>query len=324
VTKSESISVGLEHWSRYFDPDLPSAAFARPGDKVVVQTHCCSKGAVTRSISSTPDGFYSELAYTPGMPVTGPIYIHGAQVGDVLRVEVLDIQIADQGWTMALKGRGAIGHRIDTGESRVLPIEDGEVVFLDRARLPARPMIGSIGTTPAGGPWLAGNPGPHGGNMDCKLLGAGTAIFLPVLVPGAQLALGDLHAVQGDGETGCAGAEIAGEVILRVRLLRGIELPLPLLETPDLLATIHTARDLREAATGATEQMAGFLAHRSGLSLAEAAMLLSLAGDLSICQIVNPTMTCRMEVPKPLLYQLGIDLAALWQLWEVQAGRAGQ
>ncbi len=324
MTEGETVRVGLGRWSRDFDPKLPPAAFARPGDKIVVQTYCCSKGSVKRSVSTAAETFYSELAYTPGMPVTGPIDIDGAQVGDVLRVDVLDIQTADEGWTMALKGRGAIGHRIETGESRLLPIEAGEVVFLDRVRLPARPMIGSIGTTPAAGPWLAGNPGPHGGNMDCKLLGAGTTIFLPVLVPGAQLALGDLHAVQGDGETGCAGAEIAGEVTLRVRLLRGIELPLPLLETPDLLVTIHTVQDLREAASGATERMAGFLAEQSGLSLAEAAMLLSLAGDLSICQIVNPTMTCRMEVPKAVLSQLGIDLTSLWQQWEVQTGPAGQ
>lgn len=317
MTEEKTIHVGLERWSRDFDPALAPAALARSGDKLVVETYCCAKGSVTRSVSTSPNSFYSELGYTPGMPITGPIAIDEAQVGDVLRVDVLDIQVADHGWTMALQDRGAIGHLIETGESRIVPIENGEVVFQERVRLPVRPMIGSIGTTPVQGPWRAGIPGPHGGNMDCKLLGAGATIFLPVLIPGAHLALGDLHAIQGDGESGCAGAEIAGEVTMRIRLLRGIEVPLPLLETPDLLATIHTAKDLHEAATGATERMARFLAQESDLSLADAAMLLSLAGDVAICQIVNPTMTCRMEVSKPVIAQLGIDLASLWQRWTV-------
>jgi amidase len=313
----DTVRVGLEHWSRDFDPKLPPAAHARPGDKIVVQTYCCSKGAVNQSISTTAESFYSELNYTPGMPITGPIAIVGAQVGDVLRVDVVDIQVADQGWTMALEGRGALGHRIKTGESRVVSVQDGQVVFQDRVRLPARPMIGSIGTTPAEGPWRAGTPGAHGGNMDCKLLGAGTTVFLPVLIPEAHLALGDLHAVQGDGETGCAGVEIAGEVTLQVRLLRGLDVPLPLLETSELLASIYTAGDLRQAAIGATERMADFLADQAGISYPDAAMLLSLAGDLRICQIVNPTLTCRMQVSKTVISQLGIDLETLWRRWEV-------
>jgi amidase len=301
----QTVHVSREHWSRDFDPSLPPAASAQPGDRIIVQTYCCSKGSVTRSISTSAESFYEDLDYTPGMPVTGPIAIRGAQVGD--------IQIADHGWTMARKGHGAIGHRIETGESRIVPIEDGEAVFLDRVRLPVRPMIGRIGTTPAKGPLRAGWPGPHGGNMDCKQLVAGTIIYLPVLIPEAHLALGDLHAVQGDGETGCAGAEIAGEVTLQVRILRGLDAPLPLLETPELIAVIYTDPDLDQAATGAVERMADFLVQQSDMSLADATMLLALAGDVAICQIVNSIMTCRMEVSKSVFSQLGIDFTALWQ-----------
>lgn len=317
-----AIQVSREHWSSDFDPALPPVAYAQPGDQIVVQTFCCSKGAVTRSISTAPETFYTDLAYTRGMPITGPIAVPQAQVGDTLGVDVLSIQIADQGWTMALEGHGVIGQRIRTGESRIVPIEADHYVFQERIRLPIRPMIGCIGTTPAN-PLRSGLPGPHGGNMDCKLIGAGTTIFLPVLIPGAHLALGDLHAVQGDGEVGSAGVEIAGEVTMRIRLLRNLQVPLPLLETPDLIAAIYTAKDFDQAAVGAIERMADFLVAKSGISLADAWMLLSLAGDIRICQLVNVVKTCRMEVPKTVLLQLGIDLENLWQRWEVRTEGTG-
>lgn len=251
------------------------------------------------------------------MPVTGPIAVPEAQVGDTLGVDVLSIQVADQGWTMTARERGLLGHRIETAESRVIPIQSSQAIFENQVRLPINPMIGCIGTTPAKGPLRAGRAGPHGGNMDCKLLGQGTTIFLPVLVPGANLALGDLHATMGDGEVGVAGLEIAGEVTVRIRLFRRIQAPLPLLETPDLLATIYSDQTLDRAAIGASERMADFLTEQTDLSLADATMLLSLAGDLRICKAVSSPKTCRMEVPKAVLLQLGLDLAAFWQRWEV-------
>jgi amidase len=311
--------VAKTHWSRNFDATLPPAVLAQPGSRLVVETHCCSMGTVTRNVRAEPDDFYAQLGYTPGMPITGPIAVEGAQVGDIIGVEILRLDVADAGWTMVGPGRGAFGHRLDATESRVISIVDGQARFSERVSLPVRPMIGCIGTTPVGDPLRAGWPGEHGGNMDCKLIEAGATIFLPVLVPGANLALGDLHAVMGDGEVGVAGLEIGGEVELRVRLYRGLPAAVPLLETPTLLATIYSAEDLDAAAGGATERMADFLTHHAGLPLAEAAMLLSLAGDLRICQIVDPLMTCRMELSKSVLTQLGIDVPALWKQWEVGA-----
>ena len=158
---------------------------------------------------------------------------------------------------MALKDRGVLGSRIETGESRGLPIDGQTLAFGRRVRLPIRPMIGSIGTAPSGEAIRAGKPGLHGGNMDCRLIEAGASVLLPVLVRGAQLALGDLHAVMGDGEVGCAGAEVAGTVALRVRLLRSLDLPLPFVLTADKAVTIFSADTLDQAATGAVERMAG-------------------------------------------------------------------
>ncbi len=271
-----------------------------------------------RDVSTAPERFYAELAYTPGMPVTGPIDVAGAEPGDTLLVEVREIKVAPRAWTMALKDRGVLGNRIHTGESRVLPIDGHTLTFGGSVRLPIRPMIGSIGTAPVGEAIRAGKPGSHGGNMDCRLIEAGASVLLPVLVPGAHLSLGDLHAVMGDGEVGCAGAEVAGEVVLRLRLLRCLDVPLPFVITADKAVTVFSADSLEQAATGAVERMAAFLTRHTGLSLPDAAMLLSLAGDLCVCQVVNSLKTCRMELGRAILNQLGLDLPAMLQSSEVR------
>lgn len=315
---TETAHVGLQYWSREYDATIPAAASVRPGADVTVDLHCCSHGAVKRDVSTAPERFFEELEYTPGMPVTGPIDVVGAEVGDTLLIEVREIKVAQRAWTMALKDRGVLGSRINTGESRILPVEGNKVVFGNSVRIPIRPMIGSIGTAPGGEAVRAGKPGPHGGNMDCNLIGAGASILLPVLIPGAHLALGDLHAVMGDGEVGCAGAEVAGKVALRLRLFRALDMPLPFVMTEDKAATVFSADTLDQAAAGAVERMAGFLTTHAGLSLPDAAMLLSLAGDLRVCQAVNALKTCRMELGRVVLDQLGLDLAALLQSFEVR------
>jgi amidase len=122
----------------------------------------------------------------------------------------------------------------------------------------------------------------------------------------------------GDGEVGCAGAEVAGEVALRLRLFRSLDMPLPFVMTEDKAATVFSADTLDQAAAGAVERMAGILTTHAGLSLPDAAMLLSLAGDLRVCQVVNPLRTCRMELSRVVFDQLGLDLAALLQSFEVR------
>jgi amidase len=300
-------------WSRDFDVTIPCAISVAPGAKVAVDLHCCSLGAVDRTVSTQPEAFYSTLNYTPGMPVTGPIEVEGAEVGDTLAVEILEIELAEQGWTMTLQGRGILGHRLQTGESRLIPIRDGHAWFTDTVGIPLRPMIGSIGTTPPGAPVRAGMVGLHGGNMDCTLLGADSTLLLPILTPGARLALGDLHAVMGDGEVGVAGLEIAGKVHLRLHLVRGLVWPLPLVLSQDKVATLYSDVTLDAAAVGVTERMANFLCTYTHLSPSEAAMFLSLAGDLRICQVVGLLRTCRMEVSLPLLAQLGFDVDRAWR-----------
>jgi amidase len=172
-------------------------------------------------------------------------------------------------------------------------------------------MVGVIGTAPVEGAILNGTPGPHGGNMDCTLIAEGSTVYLPVEVPGALFGLGDLHAVMGDGEVLICGVEMAGWVRVRLDVLKGRSLPLPLVENEELVATIHSGEDLDLAAQGAIENMARLLTETVGLALNEAGMLMSAVGQLRICQVVDPLKTCRMEFPKWALERYGFTMEQL-------------
>ena len=145
--------------------------------------------------------------------------------------------------------------------------------------------------------------------MDCKRIVKGAVLYLPVNVDGALLAMGDLHAVMGDGEIVVCGVEIAGEVDVRLSVLKGVSLPTPFLIEKDSLMTIASAKTLDEAAVKATQKMHRFLCERLNIENHEAGMLLSAAADLRICQIVDPLMTARMEFPTEIakLYAFKAD-----------------
>ena len=116
-------------------------------------------------------------------------------------------------------------------------------------------------------------------------------------MPGALLALGDLHAAMGDGESGSAGLEVNGSVTLRTGLVKHATLPLPLVDTGEVVATICSA-PISMSGQLAVSAMVQWLAGVTALGINDAAMLISLAGDLRICQVVDPLMTCRLELPK--------------------------
>lgn len=147
--------------------------------------------------------------------------------------------------------------------------------------------------------------------MDCTLVTEGSTVYLPVEVPGALLGVGDLHAVMGDGEVLICGVETAGRVRLRLEVLKGRSLPLPLVETGDVVATVHSHKDLDQAAQGAIEALARLLTEQVGLPLHEAGMLMSTVGQLRICQVVDPLKTCRMEFPKWVLERYGFTMGQL-------------
>lgn len=269
------------------------AAYAKSGDIVCFETLDCFGCQIT-----SEDQRLGGLDWSGINPATGPLFIEGAAPGDVLKVEILSIELDDHGVMVDGPNEGVMGALLKDEATRILPIENGMAKFNDKLSFPLCPMIGVIGTAPAGDGIDTGTPGAHGGNMDCTRIGAGATLYLPVNVEGALLAMGDLHAVMGDGEVGVCGVEIAGMVTVRVTVLKSCALPTPFLVNDDTAMTIYSAETVDEASIGATLAMHTFLMQELGMSDHEAGMLLSIAGNLCICQIVDPEKTCRMELPR--------------------------
>ncbi len=142
--------------------------------------------------------------------------------------------------------------------------------------------------------------------MDTRHIGPGSRLYLPVFVSGANLAMGDLHAVMGDGEVSICGVEIAGEVTVKVDLIKGKQSKWPVLETATDWYLIASGQDLDEAALFAMEEATAFLMRRTQLPLNDVVSLLSIAGNLEISQVVDPLKTVRMRLPKKVYepYQL--------------------
>ena len=281
-------------------PDNAPAARAKDGDTILFETMDCFSGQIQKESDQLGTLDWSRIN-----PATGPVYIEGAQPGDMLKVEILRIDLAPQAATVESPDSGVTGLAATEEHTKILPVDDGKVAFNEAITLPECAMIGVIGTAPKEDSVSTGTPDLHGGNMDCKRIGAGATLYLPVNVEGAMLAMGDLHAVMGDGEVCVCGAEIAGEVTVKVTVVKGAKMPLPFLVTKDAAMAIYSAPGLDAAAEGTTLRMRSFLIDAVGMQPHEAGMLLSLAGDLRICQCVDPNKTCRMELPLTILDKLG-------------------
>ena len=284
-------------------PDHPPAARIASGEQVVFETSDCFGCQLTSEEQKV-----GAIDWERINPATGPLYVEGALPGDVLKVEILDISLADHATAVEMPGEGVYGHLPTKETTRIFPVKDGILTFNDRLTFPVEPMIGVIGVAPAEGSVLTGTPDSHGGNMDCNRICAGSTLYLPVNVPGALLAMGDLHAIMGDGEVCVCGAEISGAVTVRATVLKDCALPTPFLIREDLAAAIFSAKTMEEAARGATCRMRQFLLDFSSLPSADAGILLSLSGSLRICQAVDPMITCRMELPRRVIDALEVLL----------------
>jgi amidase len=279
-----------------FDKAHPPAATIDPGTQVCFETWDARTGTIT----SDRDLLAQPHPQGPN-PATGPVLVRGAEPGDALAVEIQDITLASRGYTGIRPNQGVLGHLIRDYRTKVMDIVDGMVVFNDRVRFPVRPMLGVIGTAPAG-PGVGNlHPGPHGGNMDHNDVRVGARVCLPVFVPGALLALGDVHATMGDGEISISALEICGEVTVRVDLVKDARLARPRIEFPDCWITTGDGPLATDAIRVACEEMAGLLQQRLGLSVEEAYMLVGIRGDVRVSQCCEPSAiaaTARVVMPR--------------------------
>ncbi len=283
-----------------FDKRHPPALSVSSGATVAFETLDAFGGQVNSS-----DQTLSSLDWSRVNPATGPLYLEGAEPGDSLRIDILSIEVAPQGIVAAIPGAGLFGDRVRQPEVRLLPFVDDAVILPGNITARLQPMIGVIGTAPAGVAEHCGVPGSHGGNMDNARITAGTTLYLPVFVPGGLLAIGDLHALMGDGEVMVTGVECAGTVTVRVTVLKGQTVLNPQHEDDEYYYTIASHESLDVAVRQSANDMLDLVMRYGSLSLNEAGMLLSCLGQTHICQVVDPKMTARFAMPKAVLRKLG-------------------
>ena len=293
-----------EHVFYAFSPELEPALRVAQGEEFVLETHDCFSG----QLKSEQD-LLDSLDWDRINPATGPVLIENVQPGDVVRVDLLKVKVVGQSTMVTLPGEGALGDRITEMETAVLKYDGSNVVFRGKLEIPMAPMVGVIGVAPAEGKVPNGEPGAHGGNMDCTLITEGASVYFTASVPGALFGCGDFHAAMGDGEILICGAETPGEIHLRAQVVPELKgLPTPFVETADVLSSIASAGSLDQAGSDATHHMAEFLTRFAGFSVNDAGMLMSLVGQLKVCQVVDPQKTARFEFPKWVLQKYGYKL----------------
>lgn len=239
-----------------------------------------------------------------GHILTGPVFVDGAEPGDVLEVQVLSIDLPiDYGYN------GCSGFLPENCD-RSVPIK---IVPLDRATMtaeffpgivvPLKPFFGSMGVAPpaAVGRVSSNPPSRFAGNMDNRELTAGSTLYIPVFVPGALFAVGDGHAAQGDGEVSQTAIETSLRGRLRLTVRKGESLNWPRAETPTDYISIGADPDLAVATGIAIQEMVDFLTRTRGLTKHQAYQLVSVAGHVAVTQLVDkPTMGVHVKLPKSL------------------------
>jgi len=278
-------------------PANPPVIHIKAGEQVQFET----LDALAGQIKTLED--FDGLDMTRVNPATGPVYIQGAEVGDILSVRIDRIEVDSQGIVLCGKGMGTLGHVLEDVARKIVPIVDNVAHFSDKIHLPLNKMIGVIGTAPKDESIPCGAPDYHGGNMDCKEIKEGATILLPVNVPGALLAMGDLHAAMADGEIGITGIEVSGCVTVTIDLIKGKNWPLPMITNDSHTMTLASHIDLDIAVEMAVANMVEYM-QSLGFDKYDAVMLCSLAGDVQICQVVDPKKTIRVSMPNMILQSI--------------------
>lgn len=280
-----------------FKPIMTLVDSINPGEVIKVKTNDCFFQQIT-----SEDTVLTAIDHSTLNPATGPIFINGAEAGDLLKVKILNIEIADKGVAMIAPGEGLLAEKCKKSLVRIIPIRD-RCCLINGLEIPIKPMIGVIGVAPGNddGEWGTDSPWKHGGNMDTKDICEGTTIYFPVRQSGGLLALGDLHALMGDGEMCFTGCEVQGEVTLKVDVVKHKEVTWPMLETPIGTMVIASGDTLDEAIKAAADQAVEHLAKGLEISWEEAYMLASLTVDIKISQVVDPKKTARAVIPNTVL-----------------------
>jgi len=301
------------HWG-YYDPAVAPVLHVASGDRVRVETMVAGglqrlrlAGASDAEIPDSLKRVEERVSQRgPGAhPLTGPIYVDGAEPGDTLEVHIVSIEFLHNfGVNAFTPVSGMLPDDFPYAGVKLLRWAPGSdhIDFAPGIVLPIAPFFGSIGVAP---PALVGRissrpPGWHGGNIDNKDLVAGSTLYLPVHVAGALLSIGDGHAGQGDGEVTGTAIETSLRGMFELRVHKGERLKWPRAETPTAYISMGLNEDLDEAARLAVREMIDFLVAQRHLSRDDAYMLCSVAGNLHVTQAVDATKGVHMSLAKSI------------------------
>jgi acetamidase/formamidase len=239
-----------------------------------------------------------------GHILTGPVFVEGAQPGDVLEVKVLSIDFAiDYAYNgcsgfVAQNCDRSVGLKILKLDTRNMTTE-----FAPGIIIPLKPFFGSMGVAPAPelGRVSSNPPGRHAGNLDNRELVAGSTLYIPVFAPGALFEIGDGHGAQGDGEVDQTGVETSLRGRLQLTVRKDMKLVWPRAETATDYISMAADEDLKMATTTAVQEMVDFLAASRKLTKHQAYQLVSVAGNVAITQLVDrPVYGVHVKMPKSI------------------------
>ncbi|MCM0590208.1 MAG: acetamidase/formamidase family protein [Gloeotrichia echinulata IR180] len=245
--------------------------------------------------------------------LTGPIYVRGAQAGDVLEVELKAIAPSvPVGFNAIRTGWGALPSQFQQPALRFIPLDlenhIAEFPADTGIKIPLKPFFGILGVAT---PEISRNsipPGAYGGNIDNRELQAGAKIFLPIFVPGALFSIGDGHSAQGDGEVNVTAIETSMKGRIMLKLRQDLQLKTPIAETPTDLITMGFGETLDAALEQALKNMINFLECFTNLSSEEAYVLCSLAVNFRITQVVNSPFKGVHGMISKSIFSQGINL----------------
>jgi acetamidase/formamidase len=280
-----------------WDNAAPPVLEVESGETVQLEAADASGGQLTRNASAAE---VATLDFERVNPITGPVFVRGAQPGDVLAVDILELLPHDWGWTAIIPGFGLLADEFTEPWLRISEVraEENTVRFSERVTLPLAPFPGTIGVAPQ-------EPGRHsvvpprrwGGNMDIKHLQPGSTLYLPVGVEGALFSLGDTHAAMGDAEVCGTAVETAMDVTVRLTVRRDVDLHYPQYDVPAgqlaraEASSYHVctgiADDLLEATREATRALVDYVVTRYEIPREEAYAIVSVAADLRIHEVVD-------------------------------------
>ena len=278
----------------------------QPGESFEIETWDAGSGFFKtpsdKAIPTNRPGFDSHPPLAN--PIGGPVYIDGAERGDVLLIDIEDIEVSDYSWVAIGPKRGPLGEstrwpelsrqyttkifKHSPGPSGTM--RDGTMQFNDEIAWPITPFIGTIGVAPEREVTTSiDGQGPWGGNLDIRDVTVGNRIHLPVFHEGALFYLGDVHASQGDTEYTGTAAETCATVRVRFELVKEKRLPFMRIEKPDSIISVHAARPLELAVDTATQHLIAWMTDEYGMSATDAYCLVSTCPDfrINIYQMVN-------------------------------------